>query len=116
MAQISIRALLAFSLKSPAGDRQKENFKGSARSDLPDGHREPNLGCAANSWRAEDVRVRCLRKNGFPLDAAGPPKSRTCQTMARVSSESPRNDCRGRFLHCAPPDGYGPLPFFFSPP
>src|SRR6266404_1561211 len=108
--------VLARSVQSPAGDRQKENFKGSARSDLPDGHREPNLGCAANSWRAEDVRVRCLRKNGFWLDAAGPEKSRTCKAMARVPAESPRSDCRDGFLHCVHRDVQGPLLFFHHQP
>jgi len=56
LAPIWIRALLACPVKSRASDRQKEDFQGSARSDLSDGDREPNLGCTTYSRGAFDAR------------------------------------------------------------
>ena len=44
MAQIWIRALLASDLLGPASDRQEENLKGGARSDLSNVAENPTWG------------------------------------------------------------------------
>ena len=48
MAQVRICLVLGRDFQSPADDRQKENFKGSSGSDLPDGRGESDLGSTAH--------------------------------------------------------------------
>ena len=48
---------------------------------------ERDLGRATNPRGTSDARIRCFGENDFPLDATRSERSRTRETMARVSEE-----------------------------
>ena len=66
MAPNRIRPLLALNFQNPEGDRKKKNLQRGARSDLPDGRRESDLGSAAHPRGASHVGIRCFRANNLP--------------------------------------------------
>jgi len=61
---------------------------GIARAHLQDGHRKPDLGRTAHSWRAEDAWLRYIRANRAALDEKSAQESRTGKAMGGLSEKS----------------------------
>src|SRR5271156_6329222 len=58
MAPRRLQAVLDLALAAPGARGQEVHQRGTPRAHLPHGRREPDLGCAAHSWRTEDAWLR----------------------------------------------------------
>ena len=75
LAQGRIQVVLDMALAASEPRWKKMRQQRIARTYLPYGCRESDLGCAANSWRTEDARLRYLGENRAALDAEGSTQS-----------------------------------------
>src|ERR1039457_3010646 len=85
LASRRIQAVLEVDLAAPHLCRQKMCEQGTARTHLPHGDREQNLGCTAHPRRTEDARFRHLGANRAALDEEGSQESGAGKAMVDVS-------------------------------
>lgn len=70
-----IQVVLEVALAASHSCEKKGCKQRIARTHLPHGSREPDLGRAAYSWRTKNARLRHIGANGIALDAEGSEES-----------------------------------------
>ena len=68
LAPCWLQAVLEVDLPEADSPRHETDEQGVARTHLPHGRRESHMGCAADSRRAKDARLRYFRANRAALD------------------------------------------------
>src|ERR1017187_10512238 len=101
---------MALTKSKTFGKKMRE--QGSARTDLPNGPREQDLGSTAHTWQAENARLRRFRAQRAALDAETPRDSEPAKTMDDIPEQSSRSDCSDGFLHFADTYVWSSLLFF----
>src|SRR5260370_40378845 len=99
-----IQVVLEVALAASHSRGEKACKQRIARTHLPHGSREPDLGRAAYSWRTENARLRHIGANGVALDAEGSAESRAREALGGFLGQPPRSDCSDGFLYRADAD------------
>ena len=99
LAPRRLQALLDMALAAPSSRGQKVRQQRGARTHLPHGRRESNLGLTAHSWRIENAGPRYFRANRTALDAKSSQKSRSGKAMGGLSKQSSGSHSRDGLFH-----------------
>src|ERR1035437_297997 len=87
LASCGVQVVLDVAFAASSYREKKACQQGIARTHLPHGCGEPDLGRAAHSWRVENAWLQYFRANCTALEEESPSKSRTGETVDGVSEQ-----------------------------